>query len=223
MVVDCQVVTCGIVHILLFWPHSQVSFQGDPCACRGSLALQCSTLLLLDIVYAGMHRKGIQHYVQSPERFSPRTQHMLVMLHEGMQVGMQVSTHRVTYPVFIYVTGLHLQPLLPLFQIGSSPDVAFMHSYTKAAYFVSECLLLGWLLSNGVIRSEPGSLSGITCTLYTCCSALCHMRVQARNCPTAWPLSSISSLDEQCHLASFVNSCSVTHVAALWLSCIIDH
>ena len=29
--------------------------KGDPCPCRGSTALQCSTLLLLDIVYAGIH------------------------------------------------------------------------------------------------------------------------------------------------------------------------
>lgn len=63
----------------------------------------------------------------------------------------------VTDPVAVYAAGLHLQPLLPLLQIGRAPDVAFMQSYTKAIYFVSECLLLGWLLSNGVIRSVPDS------------------------------------------------------------------
>ncbi|KAL3147409.1 hypothetical protein ABBQ38_014475 [Trebouxia sp. C0009 RCD-2024] len=67
----------------------------------GGVALQCSTLLLLEVVYAG----------------------------------------------------LHLRPLLPLFYMGPTPH-AFMHSYTKATYFVSECLLLGWLLSSEVIRAS---------------------------------------------------------------------
>ena len=48
--------------------------------------------------------------------------------------------------------GLHLQPLLPLFHSNGSPDVAFMQAYTKALYFVSECLLLFWLFTNSVIR-----------------------------------------------------------------------
>ena len=52
----------------------------------------------------------------------------------------------------LLTAGLHLQPLLPLFHSKGSPDVAFMQSYTKALYFVSECLLLLWLYTNSVIR-----------------------------------------------------------------------
>ncbi len=52
----------------------------------------------------------------------------------------------------LLTAGLHLQPLLPLFHSKGSPDVAFMQSYTKALYFVSECLLLLWLFTNSVIR-----------------------------------------------------------------------
>ncbi|KAL0046982.1 hypothetical protein WJX82_003512 [Trebouxia sp. C0006] len=73
---------------------------------RCSLATQCSALLLLEAVYAG----------------------------------------------------LHLQPLLPLFHSKGSPDVAFMQSYTKALYFVSECLLLLWLFTNSVIRASIPSI-----------------------------------------------------------------
>ena len=115
--------------------------QGGCCPCRGSTAVQCGTLLLLDVVYAGMH--------MPPNKSTPAAL--------AVACCTQVGNSLVTHPSDVYPVGLHLQPLLPLFQIGRAPDIAFMKSYTKATYFVSECLLLGWLLSNGIIRSEPDS------------------------------------------------------------------
>ncbi|KAL0039119.1 hypothetical protein WJX77_008308 [Trebouxia sp. C0004] len=108
---------------------------------RCSLATQCSALLLLEAVYAG----------------------------------------------------LHLQPLLPLFLCKGSPDIAFMQSYTKAIYFVSECILLLWLFTNSVIRvsipSTVVALHGAVHILFVglagCAPAWC-MQQQVQRIQNGW-------------------------------------
>lgn len=82
--------------------------------------------------------------------------------------------------------GLHLHPLLPLFQRHGRPDMAFMQSYTRPVYFVSECWLLAWLMQTSSIQwvsllliQDSLSMCLQHSMLYTVCLAamlLCQWR-----------------------------------------------
>ncbi|KAL0022288.1 hypothetical protein WJX79_005155 [Trebouxia sp. C0005] len=146
---------------------------------RCSLATQCSALLLLDAIYAG----------------------------------------------------LHLQPLLPLFHSNGSPDVAFMQAYTKALYFVSECLLLFWLFTNSVIRvSIPlnvlalhGAVHILFVVLAGCAPAWC-MQQQVQRIQNGWNVKELVGIWHV--LVNMVNFADLTlhllYMTILWqgLKCI---